>query len=578
MASTIKAYQLFYSRVEKSAFAGIPHVDIRNSGFQVVYHAPEIAEDVAEIERRVKCFQPKRVDDLMPRFQFFTTESGRVVVTHSRLIEAHPEITDPNRRDGAFIAHALVFDVRTFRERTVNSNPFAIIEGSLAQGGPIFVADAEEMRDVVRDNQRTVEIRAGSVAPRTNNRWKQRGDMLYRLVKLGRANMGDQTIAFIGEDERDVEALLENLIGLTPPPQRLNLSFDTLADGCQPVPGSYFVIGANRRISNAKFINVDLANPQINVNVSDPKETGYSNWLRQSLEAESLETTRAHAAEVQSIDAAFSAGRLVEGELDPVAVEGFLHVNEELILQRFREAIGSRLTASLADALDRNVRANTTRYLRHQDIVNVASHQDILRAASVLAPELYDLIVQQQWQHFKQQDLDTLTKLAEESRYLPLLLVPKLVARQRWTIRTMMQSLLGQSDEEKDRIAIIDALVDSTNDDLLTIMHQVGPMKWGDAKLFATTKSEPILVKFIIQSDRLTDKEQVELIVTILKQGGGKHLDALVPLVEQLPEQQIRQLQQALDKYEDVVAPALHQLIWDRSEATQKDQSKAADA
>ncbi|PJF22367.1 MAG: hypothetical protein CUN56_06360 [Phototrophicales bacterium] len=554
-SKTVTAYQLLYSRVEASAFSDISHVDIRRSGFQVVYHAPEIAGDVAEIERRIQCFQPKRTNKNAFRLQFFTTSSGNVVVSHSVGIDAHPEITDPSQRPGAFIAHCLVFKSSEFNR--LGNNPFVIWDGETN-----FIDDPVTMREIVRNNESSIVVKLGRTRQRQT---KVANAELNQLVTLARRGLDGQTIAFIGENELDIENLMENIIYLTPRDERLKLSFDTIIDGCSPIPGMYFAVGTNQRVSNSKFINIDIDNPQITVSVSDSKETGYSNWLRQSLANESLETTRTYAPQVQLIDAAFEAGKLLNGELDPVAVEGFLQVNKAFILKRFQDVFSTHFSASIVDALMLDLDNDRLEYISDNIIISIASEQNLTPFYNIVAQEIYAIIVRHGLGKLKDKDLSAIQEIGTATGYLPLQTVAMLHDLQKWSVVSTFQSIVGQSTEEKRRVEVVNALVSDHNMDIVKIMNDLKGFKWGHPRYFVAKSSIHAIVDFLAQDETLNEKEIFNMIVSIINAGGGTELDSLVGKVEGLSDKQIKQISKTISKSDAKVGKLFQKMIDDRS-------------
>jgi hypothetical protein len=118
--ANLRGWQMIFTRVEPE------YSPQHKSGFQTVYSSRELSiADVKQIERRVQCFQAN--DPALERWQFFTLESGLVVLTHSVTIESHPQIIDRNRRGGVFLAHCLIFRREDFQKWTHN-DPFRIFD------------------------------------------------------------------------------------------------------------------------------------------------------------------------------------------------------------------------------------------------------------------------------------------------------------------------------------------------------------------------------------------------------------------------------------------------------------------
>jgi hypothetical protein len=560
----VTAYQLLYSRVEASAFKEIPNAGIKRSGYQVVFHSQAIADDVAVIEKRVQCFQPK--DEAAIRYQFFTTESSKVVVTQSLRITADPVITDQNERPGAFIAHCLVFTQSEFAK--LSNDPFKLIfDESRRKSDPdrdIFIDDPHDLLDVVRQNEETVKLRVSRGASNPSQLGQNRSEFA-KLVRLARSGLTDQTLGFIG-DSADIEDTLENLITLVDRRNRLYVTFDTLIDGCNPVPGQYFAVGTSRRIPNSRFVNIDLSNPTIKIESKDQKkETGYSNWLKHSLAHDPIETTLTHAAQVQHINEAFENGVLIGSEeLDPVAVDGFLQLNRDLIMERFKAALANHFSASIVDALLEDHAQGRLEYLRHADIIDVAAQEGFAGDnQKQLALELYAWLLRHQPESVNGGDWQAMGKIADTTKHLPLMVAVTLNQMQGITL-TKVVKLFGQkTDAEKRRDQLVAHLVQA--DKLHTVLHNLAPFDWGQPHYFVTEKSAQQIVAYLVRADAppVSTDELAEIIIALLHASSGKHLGQLSDRLRAFDDKTLKRIQKQMTKAQGQVDKSFQKQVND---------------
>lgn len=555
---SISAYQLLFSRVEAAAFADMPQANIKRSGYQVVFASDAIGDDVSFIERRVQCFQPR--DESAERFQFFMTDNRRVVVSQSVRIQADPVITDQNERPGAFITHCYVFNESEFAR--INNDPFALIydDESAIEGqsvGRIFVDTPHDLLESVRQQQQTVRLSVKR--PAYVNQGQER-QSLNNLLRLSHASASDQTLALIG-DHTEVERLLESLITLTDRRRRTSLSFDTLVDGCNPAQGLYFAVGTSRRIANAKFVNVDLNKPRLQVDAADPKATGYTNWLISSLEGtDPLDVVMTRAQQVQTVNIAFEEGQLLGDGLDEVAVKEFIRINQSLILERFHEALGNEFSEDITTLLYDDLRAGQTPFSR-VDIVNVATTRQFAEPAlrQTLAVAAYQCLTAQSPAKIAKEDLERIAALGQETDHLPLQAIAVIHNLAHANFLSGLPLIGGRKKLEEQRDALVNGLL--RDKALLQVLADLNGFAWSQPAHYVTAGSAKPLIDYVMRAQALETDDLVAFIQAVIACGAGAALGPLAQWLPRLSKRESSKLQKAIANSKAPVNQAFAQAI-----------------
>ncbi len=235
----IPIHHVIFTRVERT-------YSPRNaSGYQVVYQSRALGREVAQIEKRLQCFETgKRGSE---RYQFFWTDLDQAVVARTvPLLHPDPEVIDSGQRD-AFLAHALVIGRDAFA--VVRNDPFAVFETVKAD---LFAEDEEQLVAYLRAEPpaETLAIphrKRGDVAYLLDN-WPS--DQLARLFHLGLQapvmSRQSQSLLLLSEDQDTLYCLLSLLLMLIPSPARVSCTFDTFVDGCYSSAGSLWAMGSSK--------------------------------------------------------------------------------------------------------------------------------------------------------------------------------------------------------------------------------------------------------------------------------------------------------------------------------------------
>jgi len=537
----INAYQLLFSRVEAAAFKDIPQANIKRSGYQVVFHSESIAEDVPFISKRVQCFQPK--DATAERFQFFTTESGYVVVSQSVKIDADPVITDQNQRPGAFIAHCYIFTRSEFSK--IANDPFSLIYDDEANlnGQRIFIDNPHDMLEVARQQQHTVRLNVSRSSYKTGTMTQDYGE-LNKLLRLARGMNDDRTLAFMG-DLGEIEATLENLITLTDRRQRTKISFDTVVDGCNPVPGAYFAVGTTRRIPNSKFVNIDIKNPKIKVDGKDPKETGYTNWLNSSLAgSDPLESVLKKAESVQQINIAFEEGNLLDNGLDQVAVNEYIAINSELILSRFKQALESEFSSQSVTLFYQDVMEQSG-FFSDETIINAATYMKFQEPSlrQALAHAAYQSFIKHYPNKINQNDIVKLGDIGQEANDLRAITFSVINNLHGSGVLTSLFGGKKKIIEKRDNL--ISHLIQHNM--LMVVIEELNPFTWSSPSYYVTKQSADQLAHWFAQQ-QLQEDELIAFIKSIIDAEAGNVLGHLTDATAELSQNNLKKLQKSIQK------------------------------
>lgn len=527
----LTARQLVYSRVEAQ------YSPRSQSGYQVVYQSPDLpATDVNTIEKRVQCFQPKSGE---VRYQFFTLDSGRIVVSYSEAItDPDPEITDRNRRSGAFIAHCLILEPGEFQK--VRNDPFAILDQS-----QLFIKDVNEM--IALQNKGEPHPYKFNVSRRTTCKmidWSPEAiEQFCAMAEQAPTLKAEKRSLILLGDETEIYDTLSFFLHIVQSPQkRILLTFDTCVDGCNPAPGLYWSVGGARRISNTKFVTVDLRQPHIehkDIKLPDPKGDNYVAWLMHSLNDLATRDVVDQAFTVQIVTESFVENRMISASDQPdLTKEGI-----SSYFSLYRAQINEGLNVALEDFLGKEARARfiadvEQTSLTHIDILNAAA-QHSFKDSALLAEAVYSWIIDVR--HPIEKEATGLQKLAEIASHWPLLLVAS------FTLKT---GFLGLGSGKKEKIRL----------EALTQLQQTGQLEkvlndlwmafeWAKPFQFVAPQTVPIVVAYC-QTHHLTNEEQfTQLVTTIMAQGGGKDLSPLIPELASLSKNALQAIAKSMQKH-----------------------------
>ncbi|HEY1349291.1 MAG TPA: hypothetical protein VGF67_06670 [Ktedonobacteraceae bacterium] len=404
---------VLFARVEK------PYSPKGSSGYQVVYQSPALGSVAAAIEKQVQCFQINRHHLL--RHQFFWTAAGQAVCTRTvSLIAPAPDVVDRDQRD-AFLVHALVLSRADFA--SIHNDPFALF----AAAEQVLAGQVSQLVQYLRVAPPPARL---CVPMRTWVRSAQDPSaeevrQLYRLAATAAQLSGQkQSIQMIASDPGDIFHLLSSLLLLLPDDERAACTFDTFADGCSPIPGSYWTIGCTRPLNQGGFLPMRLAERQIaRVRPAGP-DSLYTTWLLQTLQdPASLAWLHEDLLSAQVIAASFTAHRaLPDLPLSERAVHSFCQLHRQFIDSSCGSALASLMEKRLAEACTPALLA--TLPLPAQLTIAATGNCDHQMVAGLLYT--WFLQVQPAWK-----DWDDVLDVATRAGSAPLLLLASLKAHPR---------------------------------------------------------------------------------------------------------------------------------------------------
>lgn len=259
----LQIHHVIFARVERA-------YSPRNfSGYQIVYQSPALGKETAQIEKRLQCFETGRQRN--ERYQFFWTEKGQAVLAKSvPLLQPDPDVIDIAQRD-AFLAHALIVSKEAFA--SVWNDPFAIFEAAERDG--LFAEDVEKLVGYLREEAPVEKLFAPTRKRAEVNylleNW--RPEELLKLYQLGlqapALRRQQQSILLLAEYQDEIFLLLNVILMLIPPEDRVACTFDTCVDGCYPAAGAFWAIGSSRGKSNPGFLSIRLVEQRLEIKGGD---------------------------------------------------------------------------------------------------------------------------------------------------------------------------------------------------------------------------------------------------------------------------------------------------------------------
>jgi len=506
--SAARTEQLIYSRVEA------PYSPRGQGGFQTVWKSEGLtAAEVTAVEGRIQCFRPVA---RARRLQFFQLPGGRVVLAHTRQIVPHLEIVDHSGREGAFLAHCLLFDPHDFHR--LGADPFALFCDPVEEPAVLIEKFGRATGLAPRIDVEPRALRGESV------RWPaEEADRLLLLAMRGEEMRRQGRGVAVAGDGQEVEEALQIVFRLLPRNRRFGCSFNTMVEGCPIERGLYWAIGVQRRQGNEWLeVNARTRRVSLPAGAADDRHDLYSSWLHAACTRGDLAAVMAQADTVE----AFYRG--VAGEsaemprpLQVSALESFVGLHRPVIVERlgrsFERFVGRPLAEDLACFIFEDVyRADFQSLLA----ATVFSREPMLGLARLAF----------QWlgacgEPPAEGDLKDLQKLARRASHKPLL---------HWA------STLGKKIDVKGRD---EALATMTSHDFqLALQKLLGPIAPAD---FVA----PNHLVALLQPDllaRASREQLVELFERVLEIDGGDHLGRMVEVVHVLGEKCLARLARAI--------------------------------
>jgi hypothetical protein len=535
----LNVMHLLYSRVEAD-YSPIK----RREGYQIVYQSPGLEKDATTIEKHIQCFEYGGED--IERFQYFTTESGRAVVSHTTPLlgaDVDRTVIDRNGRPGPFITHCYVMEPDQFA--LIGNDPIALFEKDAR-----WITTVERLVAVIKQEEippSTVKVPERRQFTDSLD-WTQE-ELAELSVYVERADAllsKKQSLLLMGDPE-EIYDLVSFVLFFCPKELRHLCTFDTHVTGCNPQPGQYWAVGSSKRISNSGFVPVTLDTHHIDQKsgaLPDPKVTPYSIWLRHSLKKSGERLAFVNGIfTAQSVANAFATNVALPNlppdmAYDTQAFESFRTANSDLV--------NKRVETALQEALDKPIVQALLPKIYELDKVGVES---VLNAAAVgkyPTPMLADIVYR--WLVADKPDVKnwgSLRKFAEDADHPALLLLSSIKSH---------HNLFSNTD--KQRREALNAL--ATNGNLERVMNQLAGL-WIEIADFVTAHTARQVVDFAAHH-RIGDKDFKELVKAILTEDCGQDLDPLAEQVGRIQDKKVlKELAHAIEK--KAVAPRFVQSL-----------------
>jgi GTPase-associated protein 1 len=504
--------RLIYTRVEP-AFS--PR---RSSGFQIVWKSESItAAEASAVEKSVQCFRPSPG---VRRLQFFQISSGKIVLSRTEQIEAHPEIVDRNGREGAFLVHCFLLSREEMAR--LENNPFRLFDAGLPLEGleqlveilgpgtgiapPVDICPVEGRPDS-----------SGWAAPEAVR-------LLSLALRADDLRRQGHTVPVTGECGQ-IEQALRLALHVTRLQKRLACSFSTWAEGCPLERGLFWASGLSRRPSgdpleiDARGKRVTMAAPQ------QGTEDLYGSWIESACSHTQLEEVLSQAEGVDRFLQAIEGARL-DGEipLRPEALTDFLHLHRHAVADKVRRTFDSHVRTPLAKELAYHLLAEVHRPEFSSLLEATAPGSSQISGIARLATHWVERSA-----NLDESIRQELQDLAQKVSNVLLLF---------WA------STLGRKTNIKARD---EALRKMTSHDfkraLTKLMHPIEPVH------FVEIRHLPAL----LGSERLDTANEdllIELIERIVEIGGGSSLDSLIPYLHRIRNDGLRRLARKIRKQE----------------------------
>lgn len=528
----LNAEQLLFSRIEAQYSAK------RKSGYQVVYATPSLnPQDITTIERRVQCFEYPR--DL-PRFQYFHLETGKAVLVKSTpIIEVDPEITDRNKRGGAFIAHALILSHNDFSQ--IHHDPFLIFNHS-----SLFVSDARTMVDrfVTNAPQGPQPLNIPSVRNLQNlTRWTDEALANLMQAAFFAQSLVQQGMTFYFQSDQDQDqahelfTLFAGIFYVLKSQERLACTFDTFIDGCNPQPGVYWATGGIKRVMVSKFKTINMGAYTVGADILNglsqaaPQDSFYLAWWNYAIRKSGVQAAMYQAPSAQAVMKSLETRQPLtppsHGNLDMAVVKDFWDANATYFSEKlqgiFVALIGKNVGPFFAEQL------LSASLMPIQDLLNgtLLEQFELLNLATVLR----DWVITNR-PEFKENQWKEIRNFAETAGEPYLMFIGAV-----W------------SGKDNSRV----------REDALIRIHQIKQTPHLLNAFFATAanpsdcviaENVQFVLHFAATSQRpMSDAQFADLVVTALDYNEGDYLGYLVQRVDQMRDPQaVGEMVKRIDK------------------------------
>jgi hypothetical protein len=496
----IRAKHIIYSRLEPA------YSPKNDSGYQVAFSSPNLTpSSLDEVIRRVRCYDYQE-DMGLKRYQFFTIPGNLVAIVLSTPIKAHKEIIDKDERDGAFIAHAILLSSEDFQG--IDNDPFAVFDGI----AHIFATSVEQLRNYIKENSPPDMLKLVSRnAIDTPYNWSM--EQWVKVHDLGVSasetfTNSTRTLFLQSRMSQNIVHWIRTALFLIPPQTRLDCSFDTHVDGCQPQSGRYWVIGGSHP-SESGFVTLNLDQPNLDVvyQLVRVLETPYRNWLA-AAEKQKIPLTRVfeQIPSAHIIARALGEGTaLPEIALNHDTAVAFYAANKGRLNQQLKQA----LVKVLNEKISSQILPDLTDYLSVPVYVSVAAQEYI--TAEALAPIVFQWIVDRSPTIKAWKDVLNFAQVAEHA---PLQVLAS------YQLQTWLAPVTNRLNN-----------IDAIRRRAVQKLHQANDYKVSVKALMKVVSPRWLITKETAESiarlcdstilEKISDAEFAELVKDIIENGGG---------------------------------------------------------
>lgn len=271
-------------RLGQLVFTSLPANEspVKKEGYQVVCWTKNYLslEDIRDIEKRLIYYISDNGSPV--KKQFFYTQTGKVVISETRVIEKtiNGSTPDSYKRHKSYFSHCYILENSDFR--IVENNPFRLFKSL------IFISSINELRTTTDISTQNIDF---AIIDQGNSNYSGHLENLHlddliSIISLAENSIKlaheKKQIQFIGESDQLVK-LLNLVLTLIPSTSRANCTFDTFFEKCNMPLGSYWAVGLKTPIMGSAFISIDLTTGKIlskewrNLQFSNEY---YGNWLK----------------------------------------------------------------------------------------------------------------------------------------------------------------------------------------------------------------------------------------------------------------------------------------------------------
>ncbi|MER2600171.1 MAG: hypothetical protein ABTQ73_11690, partial [Caldilineales bacterium] len=455
------------------------------------------------------------------------------VVTRSISIDSDPDITDRDRRRGAFIAHCLLINRYDFAR--LDNNPMPLFDAC------DWISDPREMVDRLgkaNGSMPPVTLQVTRETASAVSKWSlaEARKLIALALKSSESATAGKMVLILG-DAATIEEALEVTLALTPRSWRVNCTFDTAVDGCTGRPGQFWAGGVTSR-QDGRAIQVSanerrvLASIPIRLDQADP----YLYWLTLFPPDTIVAEVTKRAETFQDLTSAVSrqAPWPVE-EVDDRTAEEFLALNRDrvqrLVAGQVSLYVGASKAADLASYLMSEVTPQTSLQLAS---ASTTDGQQLCNLVTDWIIDRHPNLPDDDWRRIREfaRDHDS----------------PRLL----W-----LAAVLAGRVDTMARDEALAAMEDATFQNILDYLDSpVAPVHFVARNHLDTLLIDPRIV-------RVSEQEFMQMMKEIMRADAISRVECLSPCVSQLGDSSLTELETML-RGQSEMPEAFHQAMIER--------------